>query len=139
MIYGNSNWNKFLDSYLEGFFSNRNYPMYLKVSTSTPEWDNYSKDELEKNQTSDGEYLMIEVPGFNKSNLKVELEGDKLFVSGKRTYKVNGEETTRTYFKTFNMGGVFDGSQIEATVEDGILTVFIPNKTKSEKKKISIL
>jgi len=82
---------------------------------------------------------MIEVPGFNKSNLKVELEGDKLFVSGKRTYKVNGEETTRTYFKTFNMGGVFDGSQIEATVEDGILTVFIPNKTKSEKKKISIL
>lgn len=139
MIYGNSNWNRLLDNYLESMFSNRNHPMYLKVSASTPEWENYSKEEIEKNQTSDGEYLMIEVPGFNKSNLKVEIEGDKLFVSGKRTYKVNGEETTRSYFKSFNVGSVYDESQVEATVEDGILTVFIPNKTKVGKKKISIL
>jgi HSP20 family molecular chaperone IbpA len=93
----------------------------------------------EINQTKDGAYLLFEVPGFNKTNLKVELEGGNLILDGTRTYKVNGEEKTKKISKSFNLGKGYDPSSVEATIDDGILTVFIPNYKKQEKKRISLL
>ena len=93
----------------------------------------------EINQTTDGAYLLFEVPGFNKSNLKVEIEGDTLILEGKRSYKMNGEEKHRTISKKYSVGRVTDTSSIEATIEDGVLTVFIPNYKKQEKKRISLI
>jgi len=93
----------------------------------------------EINQTKDGAYLLFEVPGFNKTNLKVELEGGNLILDGARTYKVNGEEKTKKISKSFNLGKGYDPSSVEATIDDGILTVFIPNYKKQEKKRISLL
>lgn len=131
MIYGNSNWNKFFDTYLDSFLETRMSPKYLTTNT-LPSWD------FEKNYTKDGEYVMVEVPGFNKSNLTVEIDGQNLLITGKRTYKVNGKETEKTISKVVNVGDIYDLPQIEATVEDGILTVFIPNKNKGKKQRINI-
>jgi HSP20 family molecular chaperone IbpA len=101
-----------------------------------------SKDEdnsYEVNQTKDGAYLFFEAPGFNKSNLKVEMESGVLLIEGKRTYKINGEEKTKSISKEFKIGSDYDPSSIEATIEDGLLTVFVPNYKKQEKKRINLL
>lgn len=131
MIYGNSLWNKFFDDYANSFVQTRMSPKYLTTNV-LPSWD------FEKNYTKDGEYFMIEVPGFNKSNLTVEVDGPNLVVTGKRTYKLNGKETEKTISKIVNIGEIYDMSQIEATVEDGILTVFTPNQNKGKKQRINI-
>jgi HSP20 family molecular chaperone IbpA len=41
--------------------------------------------------------------------------------------------------KQFKIGEGYNPTSLEATIEDGLLTVFIPNYQKQDKKRISIL
>jgi HSP20 family molecular chaperone IbpA len=96
--------------------------------------------EYDTHKTEDGAYHIFEVPGFNKSNLKVEVEGTRLTIDGKRVQKTSSGEKTRTFNKSYELGNKVDSSKLEATIEDGILTIFIPTPSEKEtKKKISLL
>ena len=97
------------------------------------------EENYEINQTKDGAYLFFEAPGFNKSNLKVEMEDGMITINGKKTYEINKQEKVKTISKKFTVGTEYDAESIEATIEDGLLTVFVPNFKKKEKKKISLL
>lgn len=128
MIYLNSNFDKLFD----GFFGQ---PTYSNMVVK-----NSDKEPYEVNYTKDGAYLLFDVPGFNKTNLKVEMEGGVLYVDGKRTYKKNGVDSQKVISQKFKIGQDFNPDNIEATIEDGILTVFVANYKKTEKKKrISLL
>jgi HSP20 family molecular chaperone IbpA len=132
MIYGNSELNELFDTFFNNRGRNYNYTTTLVKNDSESEL-------YEINHTKDGAYLFFEAPGFNKSNLKVEMEGGVLHIEGKRTYKLNNEEKKKTVSKQFKIGDDYDASSIEATIEDGLLTVFVPNYKKQEKKRISLL
>jgi HSP20 family protein len=123
--------------------------MFNTISIFSPTLDDLAKDFFESNKlnldfdvhkTEDGIYHVFEVPGFNKSNLKVEVEGTRLTIDGKRVQKTSSGEKTRAFNKSYELGNKIDSSKLEATIEDGLLTVFIPNEMKVEKKKkISLL
>jgi HSP20 family molecular chaperone IbpA len=132
MIYGNSELNELFDTFFNNRGRNYNYTTTLVKNDSESEL-------YEINHTKDGAYLFFDAPGFNKSNLKVEMEGGVLHIEGKRTYKLNNEEKKKTVSKQFKIGDDYDSSSIEATIEDGLLTVFVPNYKKQEKKRISLL
>lgn len=123
-----------LDDLFDSFWDGNRQVMWTSSITKQDENGTY-----EINQTKDGGYLFFEVPGFNKSNLKVEIEGGSLIIEGKRSYKLNGEEKSKTISKSFELGKIYDPSSIEATIEDGLLTVFIPNYKNQEKKRISLI
>ena len=128
MIYLNSPVEKLIND----FFS---LPTY-----SSPVSKSLNREPYEVNYTKDGAYLNFEVPGFNKSNLKVEMEGGVLYIDGKRTYKLNGEDVEKTISQKFKIGQEYNPDNIEATIEDGLLTVFVASYKKTEKKKrISLL
>ena len=131
MFYHSSDLNQIFDSVFGG-----NPKSYYKSSIITK---NNSDENYEINYTKDGAYLLMEAPGFNKSNLKVEMENGFIFVEGTRTYKLNGEEVTRNVSKKFQVGEGYNADSCEATIEDGLLTVYVPNMKKKEKKRISIL
>jgi HSP20 family protein len=120
--------------------------LFEKLLGDAPTYQYYKrtsvKDTDEKydiDYTNDGAYLFFEAPGFNKSNLKVEMENATLHIEGERTYKMKGESRTKSISKKFNIGEGYDPNSVEATIEDGLLTVFVPNFKKQEKKRISIL
>jgi HSP20 family molecular chaperone IbpA len=127
-----SNLDKLFNDLVNRNFSRQSYSnMIVKNSES---------ETYEINYTKDGAYLLFEVPGFNKNNLKVEVENGILYIEGKRSYKLNDEEISRTISQNFKIGQEYDSESIEATIEDGILTVFVANMKKNEKKKrISLL
>jgi len=128
MIYSNSSFDKLF----EGFFGQ---PTYSSMSFKNPD-----KEPYDVNYTKDGAYLFFDVPGFNKTNLKVEIENGVLYIDGKRNYKLNGVDTEKVISQKFKIGQEFNPDNIEATIEDGILTVFVHNYKKTEKKKrISLL
>ena len=131
MMYSNNELNELFDRVFGG---SPNIRWKTTLVSNNDQEQNY-----EVNQTEDGAYLFFEAPGFNKSNLKAELENGVLHIEGKRTYKINGKEKTRTISKEFNIGEGYNPSSIEATIEDGLLTVFVPNYKKQEKKRINIL
>jgi HSP20 family molecular chaperone IbpA len=135
MRYFNSN----LDDFFDGFFSSKfNSPFVVKANIGRSTSDE-QEDKYEVNFTKDGAYLLFEVPGFNKTNLKVYSEDGVLFINGTRSYKLNGEEVSKSVSKQFNIGNDYKAETIEATIDDGILTVFIPNYKKQEKKRINII
>ena len=131
MILSNNELNRIFDD----IFNGTSKP-YFKTSviSKNPDEENY-----EINQTKDGAYLFFEAPGFNKTNLKVEIESGVMTIEGNRTYKINGEEVSKSIHKQFKLGTEYNAELIEATIEDGLLTVFIPGFKKQEKKKISLL
>jgi HSP20 family molecular chaperone IbpA len=70
----------------------------------------------------------------------VDIEGGVLYIEGKRTYKLNGGDAEKVVSQKFKIGQEYNPDNIEATIEDGLLTVFVPNYKKTEKKKrISLL
>lgn len=125
------NWNEIFNSF---FNEEPKVSYYYKQLDRTNNQEN-----LEINYTKDGAYLLVEVPGFNKSNLKIEMDDNFLVIDGKRTYKINGEEKTKNFYQKLSIGSGYKSESIEATMEDGILTIYIPNYKKQEKRKINIV
>jgi HSP20 family molecular chaperone IbpA len=113
---------------------NYDRPTYKSTKITTQGGDSH-----EINYTKDGAYLFFEAPGFNKTTLKVEVENGIIHIQGSRTYKLNGEEKTKSIEEQFTIGVDLNPESIEATIEDGLLTVFIPNFKKQEKKRVSLL
>ena len=127
MVYRNAN------ELFEKFFGDTPTYQYYKKTVKDAD-ENYEID-----YTKDGAYLFFEAPGFNKSNLKVEMENGVLHIVGERTYKMEGETKTKSILKKINIGEGFNPESVEATIEDGLLTVFVPNFKKQEKKRVSLL
>jgi HSP20 family protein len=127
MVYRNAN------ELFEKFFGETPTYQYYKKTVKDAD-ENYEID-----YTKDGAYLFFEAPGFNKLNLKVEMENGTLHIEGERTYKMEGESRTKSISKKFNIGEGYDPNSVEATIEDGLLTVFVPNFKKKEKNRVSLL
>ena len=130
MIYTNRTFNEFFDKF---FNEAPTYQYYKKTETKNTD------EKYEVEYTKDGAYLFFDAPGFNKTNLKVEMENGVLHIVGERTYKMEGETKSKSILKQFNIGEGFNPESVEATIEDGLLTVFIPNFKKQEKKRVSLL
>lgn len=125
-----SNFDRLFENLLNG--ENGMYKTYKIVSAN----QNESVDDYEVNMVKDGAYFQFEVPGFNKNNLDVLIEGSELVIEGTRKYKMNGEEKEKSLNKRIDLKNLYEPSSVEATVEDGILTVYIPSyKKESQKKK----
>lgn len=91
--------------------------------------------------TKNGKVLVVEVPGFTKDDLKVEIEEVYLRVEGEKTFSFGGGEkfgTSNKISQTFYLGQNhnFDLNNCEAEVKDGLLIVRFTEQTKLEKKKI---
>lgn len=125
---------KFLD---ELFGKLNTSPVYYKTYSIVPAESNTTTLDYEIISAKDGSYFFFEVPGFNKTNLEVLIEGTNLVLSGTRTYKIDGKEKEKKLNKKVGLSSnmSYDSSMIEASVEDGILMVFIPNYSQESVKK----
>ena len=122
-----------LDRLFDQFFNDNSgmYKTYKIVSAN----QNETNDDYEINIVKDGAYLHFEVPGFNKTNLDVLIEGSELVIEGSRKFKMNGEEKEKQLNRRVELHNLYDPTTVEATVEDGILTVYIPSFKKELQKK----
>lgn len=83
-------------------------------------------------RNADGDTVReIEIPGFNKDNLSIEISDGKLIISGTRKNGLDVEETINNRFK---MGNV---EEVDAEIKDGILYLTIKSP-KEKKQKIEI-
>jgi HSP20 family molecular chaperone IbpA len=122
-----------LDRIFEQLFNDNN-SMY-KTYRIVPANKNQKLEDYEVNIVKDGAYFHFEVPGFNKTNLDVLIEGSELVIEGTRKYKMNGEEKEKQISHRIDLNNLYEPSTVEATVEDGILTVYIPSFKKETQKK----
>ena len=126
------------DKWLDSMFFGYQQPIWVSTSKKVTENEPEAEDPCRTSYTKDGAYCFFDVPGFNKTNLQVDVEDGYIYIQGKK--KFTGEETERNIYHKLKIGEGYNPDTIEATVEDGVLTLFIPNYKKPEpKKRISIL
>ncbi len=86
--------------------------------------------------------LSIAMPGFDKSNVKMELQGNTLIISGeeeqsreiKEGYGVHREFVRSTFRKTLDLPRDVDQGSIHGTLENGLLQVRFSKKETTYKR-----
>ncbi|MCL5124928.1 MAG: Hsp20/alpha crystallin family protein [Deltaproteobacteria bacterium] len=90
-------------------------------------------------ETTDAYIVRVELPGVGKDNIRIELTGRKLVISGHRMERAETDyaayltvERVEGYFeRSLNIPGSVDVDQIRAGYVDGILDLYLP-KSKEE-------
>jgi HSP20 family protein len=92
--------------------------------------------------------LEAELPGFQKEDISVDIEGDQLVIRASREQEqednkknfLHRERSYGTYTRRFDIAGV-ETDKISAKYEDGVLKLLLPKEEKKapEGKKIQIV
>lgn len=88
-------------------------------------------------------HIELDVPGFNKDDISIELSKGNLIVTAKKEEK---ETENKKYYRrernfygkysrSFYLGDV-EEDQVDASFKDGILTITVPKEATKENKKL---
>lgn len=91
-------------------------------------------------ETEDHFMLSFDVPGVKNEDIKIEVKGNSLVVSGERRREVKDKTTLRhekhygKFERTFELPNSINAEKIEAHFENGVLNVALP-KAQAEKSR----
>lgn len=97
-------------------------------------------------ETDDAFHLRLDVPGMTKKDITINLQNGTLTVSGERASErtEEGEEYVRaerafgTFHRSFTLPDAVDEANIQATYEDGVLSIHVPKTEESTRRQIDI-
>lgn len=97
-------------------------------------------------ETDEAYRMQVDVPGMSKDDININLQNNTLTISGERSSerKEESEEYVRVerafgnFHRTFTLPDAVDQENIEATYDEGVLTVNIPKTEKSTRRQIEI-
>ena len=90
--------------------------------------------------------IVAEIPGLNKKQLNVEVEDGVLTISGDKhgVWEEDGAKVIRrelkasSFKRSFQLGELLDGDNINAKFKDGVLSISVP-KTEPELPKKNVV
>ena len=98
-------------------------------------------------ESGDGLTLLMDLPGLGKDDVNITLENSVLTIAGERKF-VADEKENESYHRLERQYGAFSRSftlastvrtdKVEATFENGVLTVRLPKQEESKPRRITI-
>ncbi len=90
--------------------------------------------------------VMAEIPGVNKEDIEVSVEGKLVTISAEVKREVEKKDEQEVYseryygraFRSFTLASDVDASKVEAQYSNGVLTLTLPKKANGEGRKIKI-
>lgn len=87
-----------------------------------------------------------DLPGLDKKDIEVSLEDSVLTVSGERSFEKNGEQGSfrrverayGTFRRSFTLPSGVDAAKVDASFENGVLTLTLPKSELAKSRKISV-
>lgn len=96
-------------------------------------------------ETDDAVTLVLEMPGVDRKDVDISLENDVIRVQGRIDFsKYEGMEPVYTeynvghYTRSFALPSKVDQQQINAQLEDGVLTLTLPKAAEARPRRIAI-
>jgi HSP20 family protein len=97
-------------------------------------------------ETDDDFRLHLDVPGMTKDDITINLQNRTLTVSGERGSDrtdereefVRVERAFGTFHRTFTLPDTVDADHIEATYDNGVLTINVPKTEERTRRQIEI-
>ena len=108
------------------------------LGTWNPAVDLYEKD--------DHYVIKAELPGIEKSDIKIDLKDRVLTLSGERTYEdevkeesyYRKERSFGQFQRAFRLPAEVDSDKIRADFKDGLLRIEVPKPEKTKSKEVTI-
>ena len=90
--------------------------------------------------------IRADLPGMDQKDIEVRVHEGTLLLAGKREAKQEQKSETGYYrerrygsfSRSFKLGSAVDDSKIEATYENGVLTVVLPKKEEVKPRQIPV-
>ena len=96
-------------------------------------------------ETGEGFEIRAEVPGLEKDDLHIKIQGNYLEISGSRGsdapegYRSHKKERgAGSFSRSFTLPADVDSSKVEAVLKDGVLYLTLPKSEAAKPKKITI-
>ncbi len=124
----------FFDGWFDDFM-----PMFSRKEMK--EFNSVMKTDIK--ETENNYVLEVDLPGFDKKDINMELENGYLSISAKREHKVEENDKKDNFIRRERSFGQFSRSfyvgdikeeDISAKLENGILTVLLPKEEKETPK-----
>jgi HSP20 family protein len=100
---------------------------------------------LDLYQNSDNVVAVLELPGMQKEDIEISLHDGTLTISGERKRSSsNGEKAERTeryvgsFRRSVSLPVRVDANKVNATYQDGILTITLPKAEEAKPKLIEV-
>jgi HSP20 family protein len=97
-------------------------------------------------EDSNSYYVRAELPGMKSEELDIQVTSDGISISGERKIPEEGngvkyhrrEREAGRFSRSINLPGDIDVSAVEASLENGILTILIPKAEIAKPRQITI-
>ncbi|NLY42196.1 MAG: Hsp20/alpha crystallin family protein [Desulfovibrionales bacterium] len=96
-------------------------------------------------EREDGFYIFVDMPGVSKDNLSIDLRENELEVCGKAVYPrmdkakaLHVEFGDGEYVRTFTISDGVDRDGIRATMNKGLLELYLPKAARFSPRRIEI-
>ena len=97
-------------------------------------------------ETEDAFHIHVDLPGLSKDDLKINCQDNQLTISGERRSErtTEGEEFVRVerafgnFYRSFTLPHTANAEGIEATYENGVLSVSVPKREESKPRQIEV-
>lgn len=99
-------------------------------------------------EEKESEYLVsVDIPGVDKKDVKVTVEGNLLTIGGERKYERTEDEDGTchcsermfgTFSRSFTLSKKIDSDKITAKHKDGVLTITLPKAEEAKEREIEI-
>jgi HSP20 family protein len=96
------------------------------------------------NENDAGYVITMELPGVEKKDVDVSVDGKELVVTAERAEKVESEGLLRReihsekYKRSFTLGDTIDAESIKAKLENGVLKITLSRKPESVGRKVDV-
>jgi HSP20 family protein len=97
-------------------------------------------------ETQDGYQIVLDLPGHAPESIQVDVKDETLTVKAERKQPagVEGETWHRsersfgTFFRAFTLPRTVDAGAVEATYEQGVLTLRLPKRAEAKPRTIAV-
>lgn len=89
-------------------------------------------------ETQEAFFMSIDMPGVNKKNLEINIEGDCLFIKGSRKVLFSDDDSVTNLSHTIKIPQLADKDKIQAQCEDGVIYIALPKIEKAKPRKVEI-
>jgi HSP20 family protein len=97
-------------------------------------------------EAGDDVHIDVELPGVKPEEIKVNIEGDVLTISGERKRESVGkkdgyqrvERTYGTFTRAFSLGQDVDPESVDAKFDNGVLKLSLHKKAASKRREIAV-
>lgn len=101
---------------------------------------------LDLTETNDAFVVRMDLPGLNNEDIRVDVQRNRLTVRGERTAEtrdetenvVRMERTYGTFYRALTLPDNVLTDEIDATFENGVLTLRLPKAEESKPRRIEV-